>query len=121
MPRIPAVCWRVTPAYAEHLAAIGELAWIDRLAQPLHERDVRLAVHLRKKGPLLEADAVLACDRSAEANAQPQDVGGELLGAFERTRLAAVEQDQRVQGAVAGVKHVGDAKAVRRGELLDRG
>ena len=47
-------------------------------------------------------------------DAEPQDVRRQPLGAFERAGLAAIEQDQRVQVAVAGMKHVGDAQAVAR-------
>ena len=75
---------------------------------------IGLAVHLAEELPLLEADAVLAGDRAAEADAQAQDLRGEHLGAIVRAGLAAVEEDERVQVAVAGVEHVGDADAVLR-------
>jgi hypothetical protein len=41
-----------------------------------------------------------------------QDVGAELLCLLQLAGLVGVEQDQRVQIAVAGMEHVGDAQAV---------
>ena len=62
---------------------------------------------------------MFAGDRAAESDAQPQDVGGQRLGALEGARLTAVVEDERVQVAVAGVEHVGHAHAVLRRQLLD--
>ena len=62
---------------------------------------------------------MLAGDRSAERDAQPEDLGGQRLGAIVRAGLASVEEDQRMQVAVAGVEDVGDADAVLRRQLLD--
>ena len=45
----------------------------------MHEFDVFLAVHLAEIHPFLEANAVLAGDRSTEANAQTNDLAGQLF------------------------------------------
>lgn len=55
---------------------------------------------------LLHADAVLSGDGAANLHAQLQDAATEFLGAFQLARFVAIEQDQRMQIAVAGVKHV---------------
>ena len=86
----------------------GSIAWL----QALHAARCPRRRTSRQEVALLEADAVLAGDRPAERDAQPQDVGGQRFGALERAGLAAVEEDERVQVAVAGVEHVGDADAV---------
>ena len=62
---------------------------------------------------------MLAGDRAAQADAQAQDVGGQRLGPLERTGLASVVEDERMQVAVAGMEHVGHAHAVLGRELLD--
>ena len=82
------------------------------VTQAAHAVEIRGAVHLAEKGALLEADAVLAGDRSAEADAQAEDLGGQDFGAIVRACLTAIVEDQRVQVAVAGMEHVGDADAV---------
>ncbi len=61
---------------------------------------------------LLDADAMLAGDGAADLHAQLQDLGAEMLGAVEFAGLVGVEQDQRMQVAVAGMEHVGAAQAV---------
>ena len=99
-------------ALREHLAAVGDVVRIHRPVQPLHAVHVVGPVHLGEERALLEADAVLAGDRAAERDAHPQDLGGQRLGAIVRAGDAAVEEDQRVQVAVAGVEDVGDAHAV---------
>jgi hypothetical protein len=61
---------------------------------------------------LLDADAVLAGQHAADLDAQPQDIGAELLGLLQFARLVGIVEDQRMQVAVAGVEDVGDAQAV---------
>ena len=81
---------------------------------------IGLVVHLAEELPLLQADAVLAGDRAAEADAEAEDLGRQDLGAIVRARLAAVVENQRVQVAVARVEDVGDANAVLARQCLDR-
>ena len=60
---------------------------------------------------LLDADPVLAGQDAADLDAEPQDVGAKRLGALDLAGLVGVVQDQRVQIAVAGMKHIGDRAA----------
>ena len=69
------------------------------------------AEHLAHQVALLDADAVLAGEHAADLDAQPQDLGAERLGPLELARRVGVVEDQRVQIAVAGMEHVGDAQA----------
>src|SRR3546814_12926529 len=57
---------------------------------------------------LLDADAVLAGHHAADLDAEPQDVGAEILRPLQFPRLVGVVEDERMQVAVAGVEHVGD-------------
>jgi hypothetical protein len=85
---------------AEHLLAL--------LGAELHAHRVEL----------LDAHAVLAGDGAAHRDAGLQDVGAEQLAAVQLVGVVGVEQDQRVQVAVAGVEDVAAAQAVL---LLHRG
>ena len=53
---------------------------------------------------------------AADLDAEPQDVGAERLGALDFAGLVGVVEDQRMQIAVAGMKHIGDAEAVLLGQ-----
>ena len=79
---------------------------------PLLLVEVDLGEHRRHQVALLDADAVLAGEHAADLDAQLQDVGAERLGALQLARLVGVVEDQRMQVAVAGMEHVGDAQAV---------
>src|SRR5208282_4878109 len=57
-------------------------------------------------------------EHAADLDAEPQNIGTELFGAFELARLVGVVEDQRMQVAVAGMKHIGDAQAVFRRHVL---
>ena len=59
---------------------------------------------------LLDADAVLAGEAAADLDAELQDLGAGFLGLLQLARLVDVEEDQRVQVAVAGMEDVGDAR-----------
>ena len=58
--------------------------------------------------------AVFAGDGAADIDRQLQDFGAEGLGAFEFAVLVGVVEYERVQVAVAGMKHVHAAQAVFR-------
>jgi hypothetical protein len=55
---------------------------------------------------------VLAGHRAAHGHAGLQDVGAEELAAVQLVRVVGIEQDQRVQVAVAGVEDVAAAQLV---------
>ncbi len=68
--------------------------------------------HLRHQVALLDADAMLAGEHAADLDAKPQNVGAEFFGALEFVRIVRIEEDERMQIAVAGMKDIGDAQAV---------
>src|SRR4051812_39690732 len=89
---------------ADLLARVREAARIHRLADPPNAVEIRLAVHLSEKLPLLQAHAVLARNRSAQADAHAQDLGRQHLRPVVRSRLTAVVQNERMQVPVARVE-----------------
>src|SRR5439155_21530952 len=96
----------------EDLAGIEQRAGIEGAFDPLLLGEVGLVEHRRHQVALLDADAMLAGQHAADLDAQPQDVGAELLGALELARPIGVVEDERVEIAVAGMKDVGDAQLV---------
>src|SRR5512134_3978984 len=94
------------------LAGVEQAGRVERpldAAEALELRAGELRAHLVD---LLDADAVLAGDRAADLDALLEHLAGELLGAMQLVRVVRVEQDQRVQVAVAGVEDVRAAQAV---------
>ena len=55
---------------------------------------------------------MLAGQHAADLDAKPQDIGAECLGTLDLAGLVGVVEDQRVQIAVAGMKHIGDRQPV---------
>src|SRR3954468_21917770 len=107
------------PRRGHHLARVGEPVGIERAAQLLERREIRLVEHLRHVALLVDADPVLAGDRAAGLHAGEHDLARELLRAFGRARLVAVVADERVQVAVPGVEDVAHLETVLAGEGVD--
>ena len=99
-------------AAREHLAAIGDFIGVDRPPQRLHNIDFHFAKHCWQIIAFLHADAVLASDRSAEIDAERQDLARQRLGSFQRAGFASVVQNQRMQIAIARMEDVGYVKLV---------
>ena len=64
------------------------------------------------RAELFDADAVLAGDGAAHRHAEFEDLGAEGFGALQLVGVVGVEQDQRMQVAVAGMEDVEAAQAV---------
>ena len=62
---------------------------------------------------------MLAGDRAAHGHAGLEDLGPEGLGAMQLVGIVGVEEDERMQVAVAGVEDVEAAQAMLDGHLLD--
>ena len=91
------------------------------LSRPAGSKARLTRFHLRALGrreldahrrQLLDADAVLAGDGAAHRDAELEDLGAERLGAMQLVAVVGVEQDQRMQVAVAGVEDVDAAQRV---------
>eukprot|EP01136_Pigoraptor_vietnamica_P010494 Opistho-1_new@48175 len=69
---------------------------------------------------LLDAHAVFAGDRAAELHRGLQNLGTEQLATVQLVGVGGVEQDQRVQIAIAGMEDIGAAQAVLLLHLRNR-
>ena len=85
---------------------------IERTAQPQHLLQIGRAKQLRHEIQLLDADAVLAGDAAAAGDALVQDFRARFQHAPHLIRIALVEQDHRMDVAVAGVEDVADPQIV---------
>ena len=71
---------------------------------------------------LFDADAMLARQHTANLDTQPQYISAEFLSAlFEIARLHHVEQDQRMQVAVAGMEDVAETQLMLFRQLFHLG
>ena len=99
------------PGRGELLAGIGDPRRVERAAQPVHRVEVVGAELPGHPGLLLQPDAVLARDRPARVDAQVEDAEAEFLRGAVGAGHGVVEEDERVQIAVAGVEDVRHADA----------
>src|SRR5882757_4079407 len=103
----------------KYLAGIEQALRVEGAFQSLLLVEIDLAEHFRHQVALLDADAMFAGKNAAEFDTDPQDIGAEGFGPFDLTGLVGIIQDQRMQIAVAGMKHVGDAEIVLSREVAD--
>src|SRR4030088_1408983 len=96
----------------KYLAGIEQALRVERAFQPLLLVEIDLPEHLRHQVSFLDADAMFTGQHAAELDADPQDIGAEVLRPLDLAGLVSIVQDQRMQIAVAGMKHVGDAQIV---------
>src|SRR5262245_34199044 len=98
-------CWK-------HLAGIEQALVVEGAFEPLLLGEISLAEHRRHQVTLFDAHAMLAGEHAADLDAQPQDVGAERFGTLELVALVGIVEDERVQVAIASVKHIGDPQSV---------
>ena len=122
MRQLPAVhphtpIFRTTIERRDSLARIEQHGRIERafngkkhLALAIRE----LSAHLVY---FFDTDAVLTRNSAAIFNTKLQNIGGKLLGALELARNIRVEQNQRVQIAVTGMKYIRATQLVLQGKL----
>src|SRR6266446_9284584 len=96
----------------KYLAGVEQALGVERTFEPLLLVEIDLAEHFAHQVALLDADAMFAGQHAAEFDADPQDVGAEGLRPLDLAGPVGIVQDQRVQVAVAGMKHVGDTEVV---------
>ena len=63
---------------------------------------------------------MLAADAAAGLDAEPQDLGPQLLHPLPHPRLISAVEDQGMEVAIAGVKHIRHRQAKALAELPDR-
>ena len=106
-------------SFGNTLPGLSRPLGVERAFEPLLLVEVVLGEHHRHQVALLDADAVLAGQHAADLDAELEDFGAELLGLLQLARLVGVVEDQRMQIAVAGVEHVGDAQPVVLRQFAD--
>ena len=96
----------------DHLAGIQQFLGVEGALERQHLLAFgRSELHAHRR-QLLDADAVLAGDGAAERDAGLEDVGAEQFAAVQLVGIVGIEQDQRVQVAVAGMEDVAAAQPV---------
>src|SRR5258708_6202735 len=103
----------------KHFSGVEQALRIEGAFQPLLLIEVDLAEHLGHQVALLDADAMFAGQDAAELDAAAQDVGAEGLSPLHLAGLVGIVEDQGLQIAVAGMKHVGDAELIFFRKLAD--
>lgn len=96
----------------DRLAAIEQPVWIEGVLDQMKLPEFggrELHAHLVD---LLDTDAMFAGDGAAYLHAQFENPVAEFLRAFELSWAIGIVKDERMQVAIAGVKHVGNGKSV---------
>src|SRR5258705_11421835 len=96
----------------KYLARVEQALGVERAFKPLLLVEIDLAEHFAHQVALLDADAMFAGQHAAEFDADPQDVVAEGFRPLDLAWSVGIVQDQWMQVAVAGMKHIGDAKVV---------
>src|SRR5581483_11846362 len=100
-----------TTALGEDLVRAEHAARVEHLLDAAHQADRDRAEVFLKELLLQRADAVLTGERAAERQRRAEDRGRGLLNALHLARVAPVEEDIRMQVAVARVTENGDRQA----------
>src|SRR5687768_5092900 len=86
----------------EHLAGIEQAVAVEGAFEPLLLVEIGLGEHFRHQVALLDSDTMLAGQDAAHLHAELQNVGAEFFRALELIRVVGVEQNERMQIAIAG-------------------
>ena len=108
-------------AVGQHLLRVHPAGRIERAPHARLGGEVVLREHERHEVALLQPDPVLAAERAAGVDAEPDDLLRRSEHALQHARLASVEGQQRMQVAVARVEHVGDGDALAPADRVDAG
>src|SRR5271154_6553486 len=95
-----------------HRAGLEQSLLVEGAFDALLVLHVDFGEHNRHQVALLDPDAMLAGEHAADLDAKLENVGPERLRALQFPRLIGIVKDQRMEIAVTGMEHVGDAKAV---------
>src|SRR5437016_3409961 len=106
-------------AGGEHFAWVEERVGVEEALETEDQVERFSGELARHQLVLFHADAVLACDRAARFDAPDQDLFARRARLFEVAGLARVEENDRVQVAIAGVEDVADGEAVALGDFAD--
>ena len=98
--------FRAARAAGEDLARVEQTLGVEGAAQALHGGEVGGRVQLPHHRALLDPHPVLPGDGAAEADAHAQDLVRRIERPLLRRRIVGIEQDVRVEVAVAGMEYI---------------
>src|SRR3954451_7937364 len=104
------------PTAREHLGRAATPLGVEGGPEGGHRGEVVGGEELGHELQLLDADAVLTGDAAADGDAFLQDLVAGQEHAPDLLRVTLVEQEDRVDVAVAGMEDVGDPQAVMRAD-----
>src|SRR5262249_58193401 len=102
-----------------HRRRAAEVGGVERRTQPQHHRQVLRREQLRHEVDLLDADAVLPGDAAAAADALLQDFVARRQHPLYLFAVALVEQQDRMDVAVAGLEALAAAQVVLLPDAVD--
>jgi len=103
------------------LAGVQETVRVEGAFEALLLGEVHLVEHRPHQVAFFDADPMFASEYAADLHAESQDIGAKFLCPLDFTGLVRIVQNQRMQIAVAGMKHIGDAEPVLRRQFADPG
>ena len=116
---------RICPDFAatfverEDFAGVEIACGIEGVVDAAHQSEVGIGEEQRHEFGFFHAHAVFSRERASDFDTITNDFGGGLHGAFELSAVARVEENNRMEIAVASVKDVADLKAELRADVLD--
>jgi hypothetical protein len=93
----------------EYLAGVEQAFGVKGAFQALLLVEIDLGEHDRHQIAFFNAHAMLAGQHTANFDAERENFRAEFLGLLQFARHIGIVENERMQIAVAGVKHVGDA------------
>ena len=92
----------------EHFAGVQKMPGIKCAFQPLLLFQVILGELDVHQVAFLDTDTMFTGQHSAHLDTATQNIGTKFFGTLKLTGLICIEQDQRMEIAIAGMKHIGD-------------
>src|SRR5262249_13557187 len=103
----------------QHLARTQSAVGIEGCAKALHRRQIVLGEKLRHKGDFFHANAVLARHAAAACDALLENLATGGQHPLDLRRTALIEEQNRMDIAIAGVENVDDLNIVFLANLND--
>ena len=96
----------------EHLAGIEQPVRVEGAFEALLLGEIHLVEHRPHQVAFFDADPMFTSQYATNLHAESQDIGAKFLCPLDFAGLVGVIQNQRMQIAVAGMEHIGDAEPV---------
>src|SRR6266850_3870361 len=113
--------FRAGTARWKDLAGVQESIGIEHSFDAHHRVEIRFGEDQIHKLLLLEADAVLAAEGSANADTQLHDFFAHAENFVDPIGMAAIKKDEWMKVSIPGVKHIRHTQAIPLRHSIDRG